>query len=317
MLVLAACVKAGLALWIRLVVTPGEIPYATTHADSLLFACAISLIVALVVEGPGRARRTVYLFVLPLLLAGMIANNRRVAWVALAWAVASYYLITPWTLRKRRLTRAMLLSLPLVAAYVAAGSTSESAVFAPARLVASILDSDVDSSTRWRDMENFNLVYNIGENPLFGTGFGHEYLERWPLPDVSKGVAMYRYLPHNGVLGLWVFCGYFGFVAQWLLLVVGLFFAARTYRDALRSIDRVAALCSVAAIVIYMVGAFGDTVLGSWSGVFIVAPALAVSGKLAVATGAWPVRITSAVSVRAARFGGGGAPLIAPSEGQP
>ena len=159
-------VKAGLALWIRLVVAPAEVPYATTHADSLLFASALSLIVASVVEEPGRARRTVYLFVLPLLLAGTIANNRRVAWVALAWAVASYYLITPWTLRKRRLTRAVLLSLPLVVAYVAAGSRSESAVFAPARLVASVLDSGVDSSTRWRDMENFNLVYNIGERPL-------------------------------------------------------------------------------------------------------------------------------------------------------
>ena len=316
-LVLAACVKAGLALWIRLVVAPAEIPYATTHADSLLFASALSLIVASMVEEPGRARRTVYLFVLPLLLAGTIANNRRVAWVALAWALASYYLITPWTLRKRRLTRAVLLSLPLVVAYVAAGSRSDSAVFAPARLVASVLDSGVDSSTRWRDMENFNLVYNIGEHPLLGTGFGHEYLERWPLPDVSKGFAMYRYLPHNGVLGLWVSCGYAGFVAQWLLLVVGLFFAARTYRHALDPMDRVASLGSVAAIVIYMIGAFGDTILGSWSGVFIVAPALAVSGKLALATGAWPVRTPSAGSLRTARFGAGATPHIAPSEGQP
>ena len=113
---------------------------------------------------------------------------------------------------------------------------------------------------------------------------------------------MYRYLPHNGVLGLWVFCGYVGFVAQWLLLVVGLFFAARTYRHACAFNRSGAALCSVAAIVIYMIGAYGDTVLGSWSGVFIVAPALAVSGKLAVVTGAWP-RSTRAGSVRAARFG--------------
>jgi O-antigen ligase len=182
-----------------------------------------------------------------------------------------------------------LLSLPLLVLYVAAGSTSDAALFAPARLVASVVDSDVDSSTRWRDVENFNLVYNIGQKPMLGSGFGHEYHERWLLPDVSQGFAMYRYLPHNGVLGLWVSGGYFGFMAQWLLLVVGFFFAARTYRHARLSTDRVAALCSAAAIAIYMVGAFGDTVLGSWSGVFIVGPALAVSGKLAIATGAWPV----------------------------
>ena len=81
--------------------------------------------------------------------------------------------------------------------------------------------------------------------------------------------------------------------------------------------DRVASLGSVGAIVIYMIGAFGDTILGSWSGVFIVAPALAVSGKLALATGAWPVRTPSAGSLRTARFGAGPTPHIAPSEGQP
>jgi hypothetical protein len=30
--------------------------------------------------------------------------------------------------------------------------------------------------------------------------------------------------------------------------------------------------------------------LGTWTSVFLVAPALALAGKLAVATGAWPAR---------------------------
>ncbi len=314
--VLAACVKACLAIWIRWIATHGEIPYATTHADSILFACAICFIVALCLEKQARGRRALLLFVLSLLLAGMIANNRRLVWVGVAWPLATYYLITPWTVRKRALTRAGLLSLPLVAAYLALGWTSGSRVFAPARLVGSIVSSDSDGSTVWRDLENFNLVYNVTENPLLGTGFGHEYVERVRLPDVSTGFALYRYLPHNGVLGLWVFCGYFGFAAQWLLLVVGMFLATRTYRRAGRPIDRAAALCSIAAILIYIVSAYGDTTLGAWSGVFTAGPALAASGNLAVATGAWPAKRKSAVPVRVARLGPEGRPFVRPSEGR-
>ena len=68
---------------------PPEIEYATTHADSLLFASAISLIVALLIEELAACDGALYLVVLPVIVAGVIANNRRVAWVALAWAFAS------------------------------------------------------------------------------------------------------------------------------------------------------------------------------------------------------------------------------------
>jgi O-antigen ligase/polysaccharide polymerase Wzy-like membrane protein len=280
----------------------GGVPYyATTHADSILFACSISVIVALRVEERGRRRAALYLFALPLILAGVMVNNRRLAWVAIAWVIATYYVLAPWTRRKRALTRAVLLSLPLIAAYLAVGWTSSSTVFAPARLVASVVSSDVDGSTRWRDLENFNLVYTIAQHPVLGSGLGHEYIERVRLPDVSAAFPMFRYQPHNGVLALWAFGGGIGFTAHWLLFVAGIFFAARAYRYAVAPMDRAAALSCVAAIVIYMISAYGDTTLGSWPGVFIVGPAIALSGNLAVATGAWPTGGASAASGRSPR----------------
>lgn len=301
-LIVAACLRAGLAMWIAVAAMNGDGPdYATTHADSILFACAISLIVALAVEEPRRRRRTLYLLALPVILGGMVANNRRLVWVAVAWAVVTYYLVTPWTARKRALTRAALLSLPLIAVYLAIGWRASSIVFAPARLVASVVSSDVDGSTRWRDLENFNLVYTVVQNPVLGTGFGHEYVERVRLPDVSEAFPMYRYQPHNGMLGLWAFGGLAGFTAHWLLLVAGIFYAARAYRHAARAIDRAAALSCIAAIVIYMISAYGDTTLGSWPGVFTVAPAIALSGNLAITTGAWRPAVARAAGLASAR----------------
>jgi hypothetical protein len=72
------------------------------------------------------------------------------------------------------------------------------------------------------------------------------------------------------------------------MVVVGLFLAARSARLATRPADRVAAITSSVALVVYLVHCYGDMGLGTWTSVFTVAPALAVASRLAVATGAWP-----------------------------
>jgi hypothetical protein len=43
------------------------------------------------------------------------------------------------------------------------------------------------------------------------------------------------------------------------------------------------------SVLMYMIQCYGDVGIGSWTAVFTVAPALAVSGKLAVLSNAWPV----------------------------
>ena len=126
------------------------------------------------------------------------------------------------------------------------------------------------------------------QNPLLGVGYGHGYVELVKLPDISSVYALYRFIPHNGILGLWAYGGIVGFTALWTMLVAGIFFAARAYRFAIKEEDRIAALTSIAMIVIYTVHCYGDMGLGTWTGVFTVAPSLALASRLAVATGAWP-----------------------------
>jgi O-antigen ligase len=142
----------------------------------------------------------------------------------------------------------------------------------------------------WRDLENYNLFYTLRHNPVFGTGYGHGYDEIIGLPDVSSSYALYRFLPHNSILGLWAYGGFVGFTALWTMLVVGLFLAARAYRHAITVDDQTAALTAVSIIVVYLVYCYGDLGLGTWASVFIVAPAFAIASKLAVSTGAWPSR---------------------------
>ena len=290
-IVSAACLKALLAIYIRATVAPppGDttLSYATTHADSMLFAVAFCSVLAMLIH-----RRNNRLFwvavVLPLLIAGMVANGRRLAWVELAAGVSTVVMFTPWSHTKRAAVRGATFASPLFLAYAVAGWNSGSAAFAPVHTLRSVIDSKADPSTLWRDLENYNLFYTLRHHPLLGTGYGHGYVEIISLPDVSSAYSLYRFLPHNSILGLWAYGGLIGFTALWAMLVVGRFLAGRSYRCAVAADDRMAALTAVSVVVVYLVYCYGDLGLGTWTSVFTVGPAFAIASRLAVTTGAWP-----------------------------
>jgi hypothetical protein len=291
-IVAAACIKAGLAIFIRATLQPppGEttISYATTHPDSMLFAGAFCLVVALLLQRVGRRRTLLAAVVLPLLLAGMVANHRRVVWVELAAGLATVALLTPSTPLRRALARTAVLASPVALVYLVAGWGSTASIFAPVEVVRSVVDSQADASTAWRDWENYNLFFTLREAPILGSGYGHGYIEKVRLPDISQAYALYRFIPHNSILGLWAYGGLVGFTALWAMLVVGVFFAVRTATHATTALDRATACSAAASVVVYLVHCYGDMGLGTWTSVFTVAPALAIAGQLAVSTRAWP-----------------------------
>ncbi|HEX9486852.1 MAG TPA: O-antigen ligase family protein [Gemmatimonadales bacterium] len=301
-LILAALVRACLAAYLRhLFPSVEQMPYATAHADSMLFADAFLLVLIVFFERPSPRNLLVSLATLPLLTWGMIANNRRLVWVELLVGLLVLYFITPFTRLKRRIAQTVAVSLPALALYAVLGWSSPSSIFAPVRTIRSVMDSAADPSALWRDWENYNLFYTVKSNPLFGTGFGHGYVEIVRLPDISKNFELYRFAPHNSVLGLIAFSGAVGFAAMWLIIPLGVFFAVRSYRFSTTPRDRTTALATVGILVVYVVHCYGDMALGSWTSVFTVAPALALVAKQAVATGAWPLRPRqwSALSPRA------------------
>jgi O-antigen ligase len=165
-------------------------------------------------------------------------------------------------------------------------------------MIRSITDSDSDGSTKWRDYENWNLVFTVADHPVLGSGFGHEYAERWQLPDISSMYRQYRYMPHNSVLGLWASVGVVGFCLIWTLVVAGVFLAARSYRYATRPDHKALALGALGITVAYINQCYGDIGAHAWAGVFVLVPALVSVGKLAVVTGAWPARRRRTIAAR-------------------
>jgi hypothetical protein len=263
-----------------------RLPFATTHADSMLFADAFIMILAGLLERTGRKTKWLALFLLPILAGGMMANNRRIVWVQVGLVFLTVYVVAEDGPVKRFIRRSILVLSPVIAGYILVGWNGGGPLFKPVKLLRSVVDAKSDGSTFWREMENFDLISTIKLNPIFGTGFGHGYEEVVQLPAI--GYTLERYVPHNGILGLWCYCGYFGYAALTLLWAGGVYFAMRAYHATKVPMQRAGALVSFGAVVVYLMQCWGDLGLGSWTGVFTVGCAVANAGKLCVATGQWP-----------------------------
>jgi hypothetical protein len=283
-LLAAAATKASLAVWAHLTVfaPTGSAPdFITSHDDSVLFVAALALLLALWLE-----RRTPTTALLAVALGGLVlfamkVNHRRMAWVELAAALALVYVTAPRTPRRRSLTRTFLALAPIALLYVAVGWGSSASVFTPVQTIRSVLDPSVDASNESRQRENYNLVFTLRQNPLVGSGFGHEYIELVPADDLSRFFELWRFVPHNSMLGIWAFSGLVGFSLIWMQLVAALYFAFRRLRVSTGARERVAAVVSATTVISFALQSYGDMAFQSPQLVLMLGAAVAVAGQLA------------------------------------
>lgn len=302
-IVAAACLKALMAIWIRLSLPSAfpnewgvmtEMEYATSHGDSLLFACAIAVLAGPLVYRP-RARALKWaLLTMPLIVAGMFANDRRIAWVQVAMVLLVIVGLNLRHLLTRRVMRIGFWLSPALLAYAIVGWMSPARVFAPIQLVRSIVsetrtDGSLDRSTLYRDAENYNLVSTFRAHPLIGTGFGHPFTQAAQMDDISTGFREFAYLPHNSILGLWAFTGVVGFTGIFAPLIIALFLAARAHTLAREPAHAIGAAAAIGGIGAYVLHAWGDIGFTEPAAIFLVGLAAAVAAQLATETKAWPM----------------------------
>jgi len=291
--VVSAVYKALIAIYVAntVVVAPDpdtgstHIACATNHADSILFACAFVIILAMLFERVKGNMRWLGLAILPILSWGIVANHRRLAWVQVALVVLSVYIIGRDNPVKKKIRRALIGLAPVILAYLVAGWNSQAGIFKPAQMVRSIVDPQSDGSTLWREFENYDIIATIQIHPIWGRGYGNGYYEVIPLAQIPYELE--HYAPHNSILGLFCYSGLLAFCAQMALIVGGVYVCVRAYHAAAEPAHRAAALACFGSIVIYLIACWGDMGLGTTPGVFTVGPAIAVAGKLLVAAGDW------------------------------
>jgi hypothetical protein len=297
-IIAAALYRTVYVAYVYHVVAPrlgGPPGVAATHGDSLLFAAATVLLLIRFLEKPSMRTAGWCAMLMPFLLLGIQWNNRRLVWVEIAAGMLVYLVISRRSRMKSILAYAVMLALPLIIGYIAIGWNSQSKIFAPIKMYRSVTDGQVDSSTLYRDLENYNLMMTMRVYPLTGMGFGQTFLEEVVLPDISGLFREYRYMPHNSILGLWAFAGPLGFTGIWLTVVLAVYFAGRAYPLARSPDERVACMMVVSIVAIYLSHCWGDIGFSELRTIYIVGPVLAMAGQLACATGAWRIRSVKSV----------------------
>jgi O-antigen ligase len=69
------------------------------------------------------------------------------------------------------------------------------------------------SSNDYRGSEDFNVRFNIKQQPLVGLGFGQEYTFILPVADFAHEWPLWRFVPHNSVMWIWMKAGALAFIA--------------------------------------------------------------------------------------------------------
>ena len=240
---------------------PGMPEWCTTHSDSVLFVMSILIVVTNAFEQRTAKAIQRALLVSAVLLSAMVLNNRRLAFVSLSIAPAVIYLALRPSKRKRRVTAALVIGIPVTVLYSLVGAelNTTSPIVKPAKLGMSVLDQR-DSSSISRDIENENLIHTLRQSPVLSTGFGFEYQSspNNPPVDLSEVFVNYRLIAHNGVLWIWSIGGLVGFTSLWLIFPVTGTLAFRGYRSAQSPLERSAALTALGGVAICIVQVWGD-----------------------------------------------------------
>ena len=265
------------------------VEFTTSHSDTLMFVPLLAMQIALLFERPSLSNWKRAGLWVPIVVWGMIANDRRLAYVSLAGSFMCIFLMNPWKGPKRSVARTLLLASPLIIAYVAAGWNSRNPVFGGAQLVKSLIKGDqAQAGADYRDIENFDLLATWSNNKFMGTGFGHKFEEPVKLPDISFAMPTYQYHPHDSILWLWGILGIFGFSGIFAPIVGGVFVAARAYHKSTNVYDRVMAMTAICMVITHINQCFGDMGTRTYFGSLLTGLCLALASKLAMRVGAWP-----------------------------
>jgi hypothetical protein len=114
------------------------------------------------------------------------------------------------------------------------------------------------SSTEYRDLEALNVEQNIRWNPIFGIGFGREYVFVHELPDLTSFWGFQKVIPHNTIYWTWMKGGMPAFALTLALFGYAMMRGAAVARRKMDGLLRAWALTAAASVPMFFLFAWGD-----------------------------------------------------------
>jgi hypothetical protein len=235
--------------------------FVVGHEEALFFALFILLTLSLWLFDVRGRLRTVATALLPFVVVADLVNSRRTAWLILGVGVIVLAAVALVALPNRRSFLVRVLGvLTLVAlVYFPAYWNNTGALAGPARAVHSAVAPNPrdEQSDRYRTQENANLKLNIKEGGIFGKGFGVPIHYGLPIDDISSIDPLILYVPHNGVLYIFMRMGLLGGIAFWSLIGTALIMGCRLVRSRDKELA-VVGMLTTCAIVGYALEGYND-----------------------------------------------------------
>ena len=153
-----------------------------------------------------------------------------------------------------------------------------------------------ESSDVYRVEENENLKLNIRQGGVLGKGFGLPIDYALGITDISSIDPLIRFVPHNGVLYIFMRMGLFGAIAFWSLLAIGIITGCRLVRSRNREVAVFGALLAC-ALVGYALEGYNDKGFFMYRIAFVIGTLLGL-GEAARRLEAGGAELTPAVAAR-------------------
>jgi hypothetical protein len=293
-MVIGSGVKAvyGIVIWYSIRHVQPRPEAVLAHEESFFFGMFVVLTLGMWVFHLRGRLRVVATCLLPVVLLADMVNSRRTAWAILATSsvvmLVIGYVRRPD--RRKMLRRVALVLLAGSAVYMPLFWNKDGTLAQPARAVRSVVAPDArdEQSNQYRVVEDANLMLNIQATHSMGKGFGLPINYIIGMVDLHSSIRAIAYIPHNGVLYVWMRMGILGELALWLVIMYGIIAACRLTAHPDNETVLFAAM-AVAAMVAYVI--MGDKDMGfTWFRIAFFVGALlgAVEGRtrVSVALGA-------------------------------
>lgn len=186
-----------------------------------------------------------------------VLNDRRTSYVGVAFALGILPLFLPTTILRRYATRILALAIAL-GVFIASTWTLPPPLGFIGSTYRSFGTETGVSEPSYRDLENANLFHAVTQAPDTGLGYGKEFEEIFPMPDISSVYERYRMIPHNSFLAAWAYGGPLSIAALSLLFALMIAASGGLLRRAEDPAVILLALMSLAFFLQYLTYTFGD-----------------------------------------------------------